>query len=317
MSDGNSSVPSASPASAAPANASSAEASNQAPAANPASDAAKTDQQIKELKKKLKIQVDGDESEEEFDWNDDKKLKEMAQLAKVAKKRMAEKAETDKNVQEFLTALREDPRSVLSDPRIGIDIKKFAAKIIEEEIENSAKSPEQLRAEELQKELEKLKKEKESESKKREEETFAKMEQDAFDKYDRELNQVLEANKIPKNPYYIKKMANYMTLAVQNGIDVSPAEIMPLIQQEITSEFQQLIGVLPLDAVEDFVGKDVIKQIRKKYIDKARNKGRPTSMADIKGVDVSSRHQEPAKVTTEKVYSKDFFKNPLAYIQKK
>src|SRR3990167_3492703 len=92
--------------------------------------------EVKEAEKKLrklKLKIDGEEIEEEFDPEDNDYLTKQFQLAKVAQKRMGEYSALEKDVQEFFNLLKTNPKKVLTDPNIGLDLKEFAASIIEEE----------------------------------------------------------------------------------------------------------------------------------------------------------------------------------------
>jgi len=101
--------------------------------------------------KKLKLKVDGQELEEElpFEIDDNPEAVEymtrQLQMSKAAQKRMGEHAQLQKEVKHFLEELRKNPKKILADPSIGIDVKQLAAQIIEEEIANAQKSPNSLK----------------------------------------------------------------------------------------------------------------------------------------------------------------------------
>lgn len=111
----------------------------------------------KALKRKIKLKIDGEESEEEIDLSNDDELRKHLQMSKVAQKRMSEKAQLEKEIREFVDLLKKDPRRVLTDPSIGVDLKQLAASIIEEEINQAKKSPEQIEKEKIEAELKALK----------------------------------------------------------------------------------------------------------------------------------------------------------------
>lgn len=102
---------------------------------------------------KIMLKYNGQSYEETlpFEIDDDPKIIEyltkQAQLAKMSQSSAQNSASLEKEVLSFLQELKTNPRKALQNPMIGIDIKQLAADILEEEIENSRKSPEQLKIE--------------------------------------------------------------------------------------------------------------------------------------------------------------------------
>lgn len=220
--------------------------------------------------RKIKLKVDGQELEEEVNLDDEEYLRRELQLAKVAQKRMGEYANLEKRVQAFLEDLRNNPRKVLTDPSLGIDMKAVIAEIINEEAENSKKSPEQLEREKLEKELQSLKDEREKEKEDFKRKEFERLQSQAYEQYDVQMTKALEKSDLPKSPYTIKKMADYMLLALQENIDVSPEDVLPLVRQELQSDLKEMFALMPDEVIESIVGKDVIGRIRKKSVTKAK-----------------------------------------------
>lgn len=180
---------------------------------NPKASPAQKQAAQKQLKK-IKFQVDGEEFEEEYDPNNEDYMREQLQFAKVARKRMQEKAAIEKDVLKFLDDLKKNPKKALSDPTLGLDLKKFAVDIMEEEIENSKKSPEQLALEKAQEELRQLKEDREKEKSSRDEIERQRFTEQEFERLDIAMTQALDKNKFPKNPAVIKRMADYMLVAL-------------------------------------------------------------------------------------------------------
>lgn len=258
--------------------------------------------------KKLMLKVDGKEEELEFDPNDDEYLTEQLQLAKVARKRMQEKSTIEKEVLQFIEQLQKNPRKALSDPAFGIDIKKLAQDIIEEEIENSKKSPEQLKAEQLEAELRSIKEEREKEKEDQRTRDFERIKEQEYERYDILMSQALEKTDLPKTPYVVKKMADYMLLGLENGKDVSPEDVIPLVREEMTNDLKEMFAVMPDEVIESLIGKDKLNSIRKRNIAKAKqSNNNPALKAGTKAADTgkSNAKEEDSK---PKISFKDFFK---------
>jgi hypothetical protein len=253
-------------------------------------------------KRKFKLKVDGEEFEEEFDPNDDEYITRQLQMAKVAGKRMEEFSSLQKEVVKFIEDLRKDPARVLSDPHIGLDVKKLAADIIEKEIADSKKSPEQLAKEKLEAELKALKEEREREKQAALEEQKQRLTEEQYERYDILMDQALQKTDLPKSPYIVKKIADYMLVGLQNGKDVLPEDVIPLVREEVMEDLKSMFQVMPDEVVEKLVGKDKINSIRKKNVARAKEK---VAVGSNKTLDVGKK-AEP-KETGKKVNFKTFF----------
>lgn len=230
----------------------------------------KAKEEAKKVLRKFKLKVDGKDIEEEIDMDDNDYITKQLQLAKVSQKRMGEYSQLEKEVKSFIDELRKNPRKVLQDPTIGIDVKQLAAQIIEEEIENSKKSPEQLQREELEAKLKKLEDERREEKENSKKADFERLQSQEYERYDLLMTQALEKSDLPKSPYIVKKMADYMLLGLNNGVDVTPDDVIPLVRQEMTDDLREMFQVMPEEVIESIIGKDVINRIRKKSVAKAK-----------------------------------------------
>lgn len=254
-------------------------------------------------KKKLKLKFDGKEEDLEFDPNDDDYLTKQFQLAKMGHKSAQELSTIRKQVDEFITELKKNPRKVLSDPNIGIDIKQLAAQVIEEEIENSRKSPEQIEFERTQAELKALKEEREKEKAEFNKKELERIQNQEYERYDMLMTQALEKSELPKSPYIIKKMADYMLLGLENNVDVNPMDIIPLVRDEMQNDLKEMFAVMPDEVIEALVGKDVINRIRKKNLAKAKAQPPVSSKSGIKDVGAkTSKEEDNVKKTDMKTF---------------
>lgn len=261
--------------------------------------------------RKLKLKVDGQELEEElpFEIDDNPEAVEymtrQLQMSKAAQKRMGEHAQLQKEVKYFLEELRKNPRKILSDPTIGIDVKQLAAQIIEEEIANSQKSPEQLEKERLESELKALQEEREQEREELRQKEFERLQEIEYERYDNLMSKALETSDLPKSPYVVKKMADYMLLGLNEGIDVSPEDVLPLVREEIQNDLREMFAIMPDEVIEKIVGKDVFSRVRKKNVAKAKSAPTPVKSA-IKDTGASSKSAASGN-SAEKKSFRDFF----------
>ncbi len=241
-----------------------------------ASAAPKTAAEVKKAIRKLKLKVDKGEIEETlpFDLPDDPKVIEYMQRelqkSKMSSKRAEQYSELESEVRDFVELLRKNPKKALSDPTIGLDLKKFAAEIMEEEIARAQKSPEQLEKEAMEAELKALKEEREKEKESLKKQEFERLQEQAYNTYQSNINKAIEKSDLPKSPYVVKKMADYMLFALQEGKDVSPEDVLPLVKAEIHQDIKDMFSTMPEEVIENMIGKDVLTRIRKKNVAKAK-----------------------------------------------
>jgi hypothetical protein len=255
----------------------------------------------------LRLKVDGREIEEElpFEIPDDPEAVEymtrQLQMARMGSKRAQEYAQLEKEIRQLITEGTKNPRKLLKE--LNIDEKELARAIIEQEIENSQKSPEQLEKERIEEELRMLKEEREREKQDFERKEFERLQEQAYERYDTQMSQALEKSDLPKEPYVVKKIADYMLAALQQGYDVSPDDVIPLVRDEIKEDLRSLINVMPDEALEQFLGKEVFNRFRKKNLAKAKEAANVSSAKAIKDTGNKASTKEPEK----KVSFKDFF----------
>lgn len=263
-------------------------------------------EQVKRLNA-LRLKVDGQELEEElpFEIPDDPEAVEymtrQLQMAKMGSKRAQEYAQLEKEIRNLIQEGTKNPRRLLKE--LNIDEKELARQIIEQEIENSQKSPEQLEKERIEAELKSLKEEREREKQDFERREFERLQEQAYEKYDAQMSTALEKSDLPKEPYVVKKMADYMLVALQQGYDVSPEDVLPLVRDEIKNDIQALIKVMPDEVLEQFLGKDVFNRFRKKNLAKAKEASTVAAAKAVKDTGGKAPSKEPEK----KISFKDFF----------
>ena len=212
--------------------------------------------------------VNGRQVNVEFDPTDDAQMLNYLQKAMASDEKFQEAAALRKNVEALVHELKTNTRGVLSHPELGIDIKKFAEEILNEEIKNLQKTPEQRQMEELQKQLEGEKKQREQLEEARRTSEMARLEEQAFKQFDDEITGALEKYpNLPKSPYVVKRIADTMIEAVNKGFkDVSVNDIMPIVEGQISGEIQKMFETMPEEVMEKLIGKQNLGRLRKKRL---------------------------------------------------
>ena len=124
--------------------------------------------------------------------------------------------------------------------------------------------------EKLKKELEALRKEREDEKKDWEAKEFARLQAEHERQLETDISAALDVGGLPKTARTVKAMAEYMMIALENGIDLSAKDIVPIVKNTTLSEFKEVINSLSDDQLEEFMGKEIIGRLRKKSVAKAK-----------------------------------------------
>jgi hypothetical protein len=257
--------------------------------------------------RELKLKVHGEEITEELPFEIEENpevveyLTKQLQLSKAAQRAMQENSSFQKQVSEFFKDLKSNTKAKLME--LGIDPKEFAAQVIEEEIKKAQMTPEQIRQQELEEELNALK----NEAKRKEEEfnqkELERLREIEFEKIDTQMSIALDKSDLPKKPYVVRKMAEYMLIGANNGINLTAEDVLPLVREELLGDLQEIINSLPEDKAEEFIGKEVLTRFRKKNLAKAKQ-----TPASVKSAikDVGTKKSEDKKQEVPVNY-KQFF----------
>jgi len=95
-----------------------------------------------------------------------------------------------------------------------------------------------------------------------------------------------------------------MLLGLNEGIDVSPEDVLPLVREEIQNDLREMFSVMPDEVIEKLVGKDVFNRVRKKNVAKAKSAPQPVKslIKDTGATSKNSDQNDPQKKTF-----RDFF----------
>ena len=255
----------------------------------------------KELKKVLKIKVDGTEIEKTIDWNDEADLIKKVQLAEVAQKRMQEASDYQKKVAKFVDLLQNDPEEALR--QMGHNVDDLAKKYMTRQIEEMKKSPEQVAQEKLQKELEQLRKDKASAEEKAHQAEMSKIQDKLAQEVTSDIQNALKDSKeLPYSEDIVRKVADAMLQAYDLGYTkIKASEVIPFVKAEMHRELQRLFAVMPEELMETVIGKSNLDRLRKSRVAKAKVDNIRQAVKPVQA-DVQSKSEK-------KVKERDFFKN--------
>lgn len=265
--------------------------------------AKKAEKELEKRLKKLKLKVDGKEIEEELDLDNDEELVRHLQMAKMGQKRAQEKAELEKQVRAFFEAFEKDPFAAMQE--LGKDPNQVIDDYINKQMENAKKSPEQLQREQLEAELQRMKTEREREREELKSKELERLQQQEFERYDMLMEQALTKSDLPKTPYIVKKIADYMLIGLEAGHDVSPEDVIPLVREEMHGDLKEMFNSLPEEVIEGLLGEQVLNKLRKRRVAKSQEAQKALGKAPIQDTGKTSKGQE--NKSKEKVSFKQFF----------
>jgi len=267
-----------------------------------------TDEEVaeaqQEIAKRLQMKING--KEEEFDLSNDEhieRLRDMAQKGEGADQKFQEAAKMRKQMEQFAKLMQDDPIAALQ--RLGHDPDAIAEMHMQKRLEEMQKSPEQIEREKLQKELEDIKKEKERLENERLE-AEKKVAQEAYSrKLDTEITDALSNSELPKSPYVVKRLAEYMMLGLKKNPKFEVKDAVPLVEKQIKREIQEMFEAMPEEIVEKVLGQNVSNKLRKRRLSKMKKA--PETAAQVKQTGKAEIKKTEAVQEKKPISAKDFF----------
>ena len=258
--------------------------------------------EAEKLIKKFQLKVNGKLVEKTFDLGDENFLKNQFQLAEAARQSMQNSSDLKKLYEKEVGRLKSNPWEVLKE--LGMDPDELAELRIQSRIEEMKKSPEQLERESIQKELQAARDEAKKLKEEKENGEFQRMQEQAAIQIEDEITQALDAHStLPKSRHVVKRIADSMLWAMNNGFDnVSAEDVIPMVEKDLMEEFNRFMDDSPEEMIEKFVGKRNIERMRQKRIGSVKAPTAPLSQ--VKAVSKQKEEEKPK----QKLSQREFFR---------
>ena len=267
-----------------------------------------SEKEVKDMIKDFELKVNGKTIKKRVNLSDEASLIREFQIAEANKSGMQKASEIEKAYASEMEKLRANPFEYLQ--ALGLDPDQLAEGRIQSKIEELKKSPEQVEQEKLQKELtsarEELKRQKEESEKIK----FEKIQETEAVKLDNEITDALKAHKtLPKTRKTVSRIADAMIWAMENGFqNVSVKDVLPSVEAEMKAELNELMGEMPDEILESYLGKKVIDRMRQKRLNSV--KAPPSTISDIKSTStITPKVETDDERKLRLVRQKEFFKN--------
>ena len=262
--------------------------------------------EVQNLIKEFQLKVNGKVINKQIDLSDENNLRNELQLAAAARQSMQEAANLKKMYEKEVGRLKQNPWEVLQE--LGLDPDELAELRIQQRIEEMKKSPEQLERERIQVELQAAREEARRLKEERDATQFEQLKEQAAAQIEVEIEQALDSHKtLPKSRHIVKRIADSMLWAINNGFDdVTAEDVMPLVEKEWRDEMSRLMDDSPEDILEQLIGQRNIERLRAKRLN-AMNTSNAKTAASIKSTSASVQKKNEAP--KEKIKQRDFFRN--------
>ena len=232
----------------------------------------------------------------------DKEFKTMVSSYKAQKTSdMATRKARDqeKLVTEIANMIQTNPFELLK--RAGYDPRQLAEEYLTQAIEEDMLPENEKELRKVRYEKEELERQYKEELSRREQEQMDVAIQQAQQEISNNIIDALESSSLPKSPEVVKRIANYMLIAEQKGINVNPKQVIPLVEEDFRNLNSQILKSLDPTKRISYIGEDLLKQIRQD--DLARLK---TSQSQ------SSQSVPKSKQPSSKKITKEEFRRQLA-----
>jgi len=218
-------------------------------------------------KKIWKLNVNG--KEVEYDASDESKLKNDIQKVFGIEEKARTTAEKVENADKLVTLLTTDYKGFVKQCKTsGIDPQKLATDILYEQIRLNSLSPEQRELEEYkEREAEAAAKAKATEEAAKVAETTKKT-QDWAQKFEKDCQEALAANKLPKTRLSLALIAQYVDAGLKDDKEYSVSDVLPYVARDLKEIHVSTMGKLEGDELLDYVGEAISNKIAKARVER-------------------------------------------------
>lgn len=250
-----------------------------------------TEQEVKDMIRAFDLKVNGKTVTKKIDLSDEEAIKKELQLAAAGRQSMQEAAELKKLYAQEIERLKSDPFSVLEE--LGLNPDELAELRIQKRIEELQKSPEQQAREQMERELAEARKKLAEEQERAQIAEMQRLQEQAQIQLDDEISEALDAhNSIPHTPYTVKKIADMMLWAMDNGWDdVSVKDVLPSVERELQRDINTLMDQLPDKVLQSYLGKKNIDRLRQQRLADAK---KVDNLSNVKKT-ATKQKTEPAR----------------------
>jgi hypothetical protein len=211
------------------------------------------------MKRMYKVTVDGQDMEVDED-----ELRRGYAHNKAASKRMEEASMTRKEAEQVLRIFKENPREAFK--MLGSDARKFAEQVINDELSEALLSPQERELRDYKSKVDKYESESRNAKEQYEREQLEASISQQAEAIQADIIGTLESAGLPKTERTVGRIVYYLQAALQAGFNVQPKDVIDQVRADYKADLNSMLGGLPEDALEAFLGADVVKRIAKSTV---------------------------------------------------
>ncbi len=229
--------------------------------------------------KPYKLKINGQEKNLTLE-----ELQNWAQKGLGADEKFQEASRMRGQTQKIIKMIKENPRAILEDPRIGVDLKKLAEEILWEQIEREKMTPEQRELSETKKKLADFEKKEKENTSKAEKEKHRQLTEHFSNEFSKDIQSALEASKVPKTQFTVKRMAFFMQEALKRGVELKAKDVIGIVHDEYLETVKHISSNLDGESLVNLLGEETLKKIREHELKRLQGDGsKPTKLEVLDG----------------------------------
>lgn len=237
---------------------------------------------------------------------------QLAQKGEAADQRFKSAAEIERKTKqqtqamsEFLNELKTNPRKVLSDPKLGLDLRNFAESYlgeqIQEEMRLSSMTPEQKEIMDYKKKLAAYEEQEKKHNDTKKEELRKQESEKMINQITGEINEALSKAKIFRDQKYaVGRMAYYMDYASKNKIPLTWDQAALQVKKDTSEGLRDYAKAYESDdELAESLGDDLIKRLNQYMINKTKNKSFGGTKPTVNPNQQTSTHKKSKKMNSD------------------
>lgn len=195
-------------------------------------------------------------------------LQKLAEKGAGADKKFNDAYRKNQQAEQFFRLLKENPRKVLSDPSIGIDVKKFAEDILMEHINREQMTPEQRELHETKEKMKQYEEEKKAFEKKQADAQMQELVNHHNTAIEKDITTALGSSGLPKTPQTVARMAYYMSEGLKRGVELKASDVTDFVRNDYVQMMNTFFSASDGDALIKLLGDMNVKKINETLIKK-------------------------------------------------
>lgn len=213
--------------------------------------------------RKMKLKIDNADVE-----MSESEVIALAQKGRGADRKFQEAAQLRKEAEQTAAFLKANPREALA--KLGIDVRKFSEETLMEILTQEQMSPEQRKAQDMEKKLRGYEKAEKDAKDTRDREEAAALEGHHMKTFDDMFVKALGESGLPKTQYTVKRMAELQLVNIRKGLNLDATQLAKLVREDYMSEQKALYGAADGDALLELLGPEIVKKLSKAQIKKLK-----------------------------------------------